>query len=58
MNKVRSISIGGVLRKYLKQLEEEPEDLIGSDEENAEAVSEALLYFGWKQDVKEYKLED
>ena len=32
MHKMRTVATGGVLKKYLKQLEEEPEDLIGRDE--------------------------
>ena len=36
MVKIRTVATGGVLKKYLKQLEEEPEDLIGRDENRTE----------------------
>lgn len=58
MHKVRAISVGGVLRKYFKEMEKEPEDLIGTDENDTEAVSDALLYFSWKRSDSKYKLED
>lgn len=45
MHKMGSIATGGVLKDYLRELEEEPEDLIGKDEEN-EIQDEASLYFG------------
>ncbi len=48
------ISTGGVLKNCLKQLEEEPEDLIGRDELKTDfEVHEGNLYFEWKyQDKK------
>ncbi len=53
--KVRCISVGGVLRPYMKNIEEEPEDLIGKDEENG--VDEGHLYFEWKYWEKKYRLK-
>ena len=55
--KIRRISVGGVLRSYLKKLEEEPEDLIGKDEENENKVDESHLYFEWKFREKKYRLK-
>lgn len=55
MHKLRCISIGGVLKGYLKALEEEPDDLIGQGED-VDEVDEGHLYFGWKRKVKKYKL--
>ena len=56
MYKVRTVATGGVLKKYLRQLEEEPEDLIGRDESKIEGeVSEGSLYFSWKGNIKRYK---
>ena len=55
--KIRRISVGGVLRSYLKKLEEEPEDLIGKNEENENEVDEGHLYFKWKSQGKKYKLK-
>jgi plasmid rolling circle replication initiator protein Rep len=56
MHKMRAIATGGVLKEYLKELEEEPEDLIG-DSESGE-VDEASLYFGWKRKEKKYRMVD
>jgi plasmid rolling circle replication initiator protein Rep len=60
LHKTRAIATGGVLKQYLRELEQEPEDLIGKDksEEVEESDEEAHLYFGWKRDVKKYKLID
>ena len=55
--KLRRISVGGILRSYMKKLEEEPEDLIGKDEENENEVDEGHLYFEWKFLEKKYSLK-
>ena len=55
--KIRRISVGGVLRSYMRKLEEEPEDLIGKDEENENEVDEGHLYFYWKYSEKKYRLK-
>lgn len=57
MHKMRSIATGGVLKEYLRELEEEPEDLIGKDEE-PEPMDEASLYFGWKRRDQLYRMVD
>lgn len=56
LHKTRAVSVGGVLRDYFKELEEEPEDLIGKDDNVA--PDEGHLYFGWKREKKKYKLVD
>jgi plasmid rolling circle replication initiator protein Rep len=60
MHKSRTIATGGVLKDYLRDLEREPEDLIGKgdevEDEVEDEVDEAHLYFGWKRDKKKYKL--
>jgi plasmid rolling circle replication initiator protein Rep len=60
MHKLRAIATGGVLKEYLKALEDEPEDLIHVDgEEEAIATDdETHLFFGWKQKEKKYRLLD
>ena len=59
MHKMRTIATGGVLKKYLKQLEQEPEDLIGKDEnETKSEVDKDHLYFNWRYRGKRYKLKD
>lgn len=56
LHKTRAVSVGGVLRDYMRVLEEEPEDLIGEGE--AGTPDEGHLYFAWKKRVKKYKLVD
>lgn len=55
MKKMRSIATGGVLKEYLKELENEPENLIGEND-ISEGEDEASLYFGWKRKDKKYKM--
>jgi hypothetical protein len=57
MIKLRCIATGGVLKEYLKALEQEPEDLIGESEDPDE-VDEGSLYFGWKPTQRKYRLVD
>lgn len=56
LHRTKAIAVGGVLREYLRELEEEPEDLIGKDDEGEELVDEGHLYFGWKRREKKYRL--
>lgn len=58
IHKMRCIATGGVLKEYLRDLEEEPEDLIGKDEEEPKTEGEASLYFVWKRREKRYRLID
>jgi plasmid rolling circle replication initiator protein Rep len=52
----KAISIGGIFRDYFRELEQEPEDLIGKDEDEDGEVDEGHLYFAWKRYEKRYKL--
>jgi plasmid rolling circle replication initiator protein Rep len=54
MFKMRSIATGGVLKDYLKELENEPDDLIGADGLSEEEYGR--LYFGWKRQEKKYRM--
>jgi plasmid rolling circle replication initiator protein Rep len=56
MHKTRAIATGGILKDYFSELEQEPEDLIGKDDDGEELVDEGHLYFGWKRREKKYKL--
>ena len=59
MHRVRLIATGGVLKEYFKQLQEEPEDLIGKDEMNVEEeLDEGHLYFEWKRFLQRYKYKE
>ena len=57
MHNMRCVATGGVLKDYLKALEQEPEDLIGEGEEE-DQLDEGHLYFGWRHKEKKYKLVD
>lgn len=57
MQKMKCVTTGGVLKEYLKELEEEPEDLIGKGDE-LEPETEQSLYFGWKRQQRQYRLAD
>lgn len=54
LHKTRAVAVGGVLREYMRELEQEPEDLIGEDSQGE--VDEGHLYFGWKREQRKYKL--
>ena len=57
LHKTRCVSVGGILKSYMKKVGEEPEDLIGNDEnETAEEI--ARLYFGWRYKEKKYRLKN
>jgi len=50
----RAVGVGGVLREYFRELEEEPEDLIGHDEESTEETQGSSIYFRWNRAIKKY----
>lgn len=54
LHKMRAVSVGGVLKDYLKTLEREPEDLVGQGDEDG--VDEGHLYFGWRKYEKKYRM--
>jgi plasmid rolling circle replication initiator protein Rep len=57
LHKMRAIATGGVLKEYLRELEAEPDDLIGEgDDELGEDYGRLL--FGWKRSEKRYKMID
>ncbi len=56
LHKTRAVAVGGVLREYMRELEQEPEDLVGEDDQGE--VDEGHLFFGWKRREKKYKLVD
>lgn len=63
MHKVRSVSTGGVLKEYLRELEQEPEDLVnvgeqgeGEEEEEEELDNDDYICFWWDKYEKRYKL--
>jgi len=52
----RAIGVGGVLRPYMKDLEQDPDDLIGKGENDDSEVDEGHLFFGWKPREKKYRM--
>jgi plasmid rolling circle replication initiator protein Rep len=56
LHKTKAVAVGGVLKDYLGDIEQEPEDLIGEGD-SPEAVSEVELYFGWRSKVRKYLMQ-
>jgi hypothetical protein len=58
--KTRAVATGGVLKKYLKELEQEPDDLIHADENGLTSVDEESprLSFGWRESLKRYTMTE
>jgi plasmid rolling circle replication initiator protein Rep len=55
MHKMRAIATGGVLKDYLKELEDDPEDLIGEGDELPQD-DEGKVCFGWRRGEKKYRM--
>jgi plasmid rolling circle replication initiator protein Rep len=55
LHNTKAVGVGGVLKHYLKALEQEPEDLIGKDETET-TPDEGHLYFEWQRKKKKYEL--
>jgi plasmid rolling circle replication initiator protein Rep len=55
LHKMRAIATGGVLKEFLAELEEEPEDLMGQDADET-GEDYGRLLFGWKKEKKRYKM--
>jgi hypothetical protein len=59
LHKTRAIATGGILKEYLRALEEEPEDLIHADEiSDDKDVTIASVTFDWETKYKKYVLND
>ena len=55
LHKMRLVATGGVLKKFLRELQEDPEDLIG-ESDTPEGDDLMSLYFGWKRREKKYRM--
>jgi plasmid rolling circle replication initiator protein Rep len=51
----RAISTGGILKSYFRELEDEPEDLIGKDDENEEMLGHVFAM--WRRDCQRYVIK-
>lgn len=49
----KRVTTGGLFHKYLKQIDQEPEDLIGKDEENDRATG-IFMYFKYDYEIRDY----
>lgn len=60
MKKVRRIELSGIMRKYFRELEEEPEDLINVDEETNEQGEDQgdQIRFDWERKERAYLLSE
>ena len=54
----KAISIGGIFKDYFRELEQEPEDLIGKDDDETTKSDEAHLLFEWIRQRRQYRLND
>ena len=52
LHKTRAVEVGGLLKPYLKGLEQEPEDLIGEGDQDD--IDEGHLFFVWQRMFKQY----
>lgn len=56
MNRVRSMEIGGILKKYMKEQEAKSDDeLISEDPEDDDDDPTSLVAFDWRRDLRRYR---
>lgn len=58
LHKTRAIATGGVVKDFLKELEEEPMDLIGKDEDSEQDDEFGSVYFWWRRIEQKYRMTD
>jgi plasmid rolling circle replication initiator protein Rep len=59
LHKIRAMATGGVLKEYLKELEQEPEDLIHvEDKPEDDDFTIATVTFDWQSKPKKYVMRD
>jgi plasmid rolling circle replication initiator protein Rep len=58
--KTRAVATGGILKRHLKELEQEPEDLIHLDDQDVNQVDDEAprIAFAWHKDKKRYQMVD
>lgn len=56
LKKTRAISTGGILKTYFRDLENEPEDLIGKDDKEEETLGHVFAI--WRRDCQRYVIKD
>jgi plasmid rolling circle replication initiator protein Rep len=55
LHKTRAIAVGGVLRHYMRELEENYQDLIIGENEVINEVDEGSLFFKWEPKLKKFQ---
>jgi hypothetical protein len=60
LHKTRAVATGGLLKTYMKELEEEPEDLVHVDDDGVSESDEQSprVAFGWREKAKRYRLKE
>lgn len=58
LHKTRAVATGGILKEYLKALEEEPEDLIHIDDDHEPDNKIADIVFDWEKRLQKYAMND
>ena len=56
MHKMRCVATGGILKQYLRELEQEPDDLIGEGDDLSDDFGQ--IFFGWQRPEKKYRMVD
>jgi hypothetical protein len=56
LHKSRAIAVGGILRQYMRELEEKNQDLIDESEETDEVDGESL-YFRWERKLQRFNID-
>ena len=56
LHKTRAIAVGGVLRHYMRELDDKNEELIDQNE-NIDKSEDNSLYFGWNRKLHKYIIE-
>lgn len=57
LHNTRLIALGGVLRSYMRELNLEACENLGSDSQKCDRTEEEYLYFAWKRQGNKYKIE-
>ncbi|WP_414570214.1 protein rep [Nostoc sp. CCY 9925] len=56
LHKTRAIAVGGILRHYMRELEQKNQDLINESEETDE-VNRESLFFRWERKLQRFNIE-
>lgn len=57
LHKVRALATGGILKQYLRELEEEPQDLIHAEDDSEDDSCLGTVTFEWDKKPKKYLMK-